>query len=133
MNSYRNKLNALYKQKKTQRKRNSELTCKIKKWRISENPNLGKKNKEKLTKLTQKACKLQKDYLNILSRIDINENRALVEMKKIKKESNKKKKGKKTKKKKKKRNLQVVQEIHPVIAILSEKEINLLWNQLKLL
>ena len=85
MNSYRTKLNALYKQKKTQRKKNSELTCRIKKWRISENPNLGKKNKEKLTKLTQKACQLQKKYLNVLSRIDINENRALAEMKKIKK------------------------------------------------
>lgn len=139
MNGYRNKLNALYKQKKTQRKKNSELTCKIKKWRISENPNLGKKNKEKLTKLTQKACQLQKKYLNVLSRIDINENRALAEMKKIKKKSVKKKKDKKKKKKK-----------NPISSSSSSngssssrktssytnpfaKKIKILWNQLKFL
>lgn len=73
-NKYRTKLNELLQQKRKQRMANSEINCKLRKWKMGNNPHIIEANRQKLLKMTEKACGLSDQYLNILTDIQVLKN-----------------------------------------------------------
>ena len=73
-NKYRTKLNQLLEQKRKQRMVNNQINCKLRKWKMGNNPHIIEANRQKLLKMTEKACGLSDQYLNILTDIQILKN-----------------------------------------------------------
>ncbi len=73
-NEYRTELNKLLKEKRKQRVANSKINCEIRKWKMGNNPHIIEENRDKLINMTEKACKLSDNYLDLLTDIQVLKN-----------------------------------------------------------
>jgi len=73
-NQYRSKLKKLLEQKRKQRMANTKINCEIRKWKMGNNPHIIEKNRDGLIKMTEKACKLSENYLDLITDIQILKN-----------------------------------------------------------
>lgn len=73
-NQYRSKLKKLLEQKRKQRNANTKINCEIRKWKMGNNPHIIEKNRDDLIKMTEKACKLSENYLDLITDIQILKN-----------------------------------------------------------
>ena len=74
INQYRKKLNMLLEKKRVQRSANSKINCAIRKWKMGNNPHIIPENQAKLLKMTEKACILSQNYLDLLTDIQVLKN-----------------------------------------------------------
>lgn len=73
-NEYRTELNNLLEEKRKQRMANSKINCEIRKWKMGNNPHIIQENRDKLIEMTEKACKLSENYLDLLTDIQVLKN-----------------------------------------------------------
>lgn len=73
-NEYRSILNNLLEQKRKQRTANTQINCEIRKWKMGNNPHIIEQNRNKLVKMTDKACRLSEQYLTLLTDIQVLKN-----------------------------------------------------------
>lgn len=73
-NEYRSELNNLLEEKRKQRMANSKINCEIRKWKMGNNPHIIETNRDNLINMTEKACKLSENYLDLLTDIQVLKN-----------------------------------------------------------
>ena len=103
LNKYRKDLKKLYEKKAKQKLESKKITCEIRKLKITDNPYLIEKNKKKLLKLAEKACKLSEEYSNNELKLKLLKN-ASYKNEKMQDGGAKKSKKKRVKKSKKNKN-----------------------------